>query len=104
MIERFEFKNNTISTFDTEQNLVSYNGKEIWKLKGLMKSVCFRNKKNELDGVVIKVKDNWWRIFYLVISSEKVCMRKSLIKCFELIPTLEKDKRSRIKKVEGLKL
>ena len=57
MIERYEFNNGTITTFDNEQNVVSFKGKDIYKLKGSMKSVSFMNKKNELDGVVIKAKD-----------------------------------------------
>ena len=104
MLERYEFSNGTLATFNTEENLISFNGKDRYRIKGLMRSVLFRNKKNELDGVVIKAKDSHSKFHYFAINSEKVCMRRSLSKCFELIPTLEKDKRGRIKKVEDLKL
>ena len=104
MIERYEFNNGTITTFDNEQNLVSFNGKDIYKLKGSMKSVSFMNKKNELDGVVIKAKDIWNRVQYIVINENEIYMRKSIIKCFDIIPTLEKDKKDRIERVEAIVL
>ena len=104
MLERFEFKNGTIATFDNEQNLVSYNGKDIYKLKGQMKSISFRNKKNELDGVIIKTKDAWGRMQYIVIGENEIHLRKCVGKCLEIIPTLEKDKSVRTKLVDDLKL
>lgn len=104
MIERYEFNNGTITTFDNEQNLVSFKGKDIYKLKGSMKSVSFMNKKNELDGVVIKVKDVWNRVQYIIINENEIHMRKSIIKCFDIIPTLEKDKKDRIERVEAIVL
>lgn len=104
MLERFEFKNGTIATFDNEQNLVSYNGKDIYKLKGQMKSISFRNKKNELDGVIIKTKDVWGRMQYIVIGENEIYLRKCVGTCLKIIPTLEKDKNTRIKELENLKV
>lgn len=104
MLERFEFKNGTIATFDNEQNLVSYNGKDIYKLKGQMKSISFRNKKNKLDGVIIKTKDVWGRMQYIVIGENEIHLRKCVGTCLKIIPTLEKDKNTRIKELENLKV
>ena len=104
MVERYEFKNGTIATFDNEQNLVSYNGKDIYKLKGQMKSISFRNKKNELDGVIIKIKDVWGRIQCIVINENEIHLRKCVGTCLKIIPTLEKDKNIRTKLVDDLKL
>lgn len=104
MIERFEFENKNIITFDNEENIVSLNGKNIYRLKGTMKAMPFYNKKNTLDGIIIKARDIWNNIHFIAISSEIRKIRKSPIKCFEIIPTLEKDKSERIEKVENLKL
>ena len=102
MIERYEFINGSVATFDNEQNLVSFNGKDIYKIKGQMKSISFMNKKNELDGVVIKTKDVWGRIQYIVITPNIQKLRKSPKTCFNIIPTLEKDKKDRIEKMEAI--
>ena len=104
MLERFDFKNGTIATFDTEQNLVSFNEKDVYKLKGQMKSISFRNKKNELDGVIIKTKDVWGRTKYIVINENEIHLRKCVGTCLKIIPTLEKDKSIRTKMVDDLKL
>ena len=104
MVERYEFNNKNFATFDTEQNLVSFNGKEIYKLKGQMKSISFRNKKNELDGIIIKTKDVWGRTQYIVINENEIHLRKCVGTCLKIIPTLEKDKNIRTKLVNDLKL
>lgn len=104
MLERYEFKNGTIATFDNEQNLVSYNGKDIYKLKGQIKSISFKNKKDELDGVVLKCKDLWGSLHYIAINQTEYRIRKSPIKCLEIIPTLEKDKSKRVCEIEELRV
>ena len=104
MIERYEFNNGNVATFNTESILIEFNNKPIYKLKGLGKSVEFRNKKNELDGVVIKTKDHWNRSHYIVITEDGCHTRKCIGKCLELIPTLEKDKKERTRKIEEVKI
>ena len=68
------------------------------------KAINFYNKKGELDGCIIKVKNQFNMNYYIVINSEKTFLRDSSIKCFELIPTLQKDKSTRIKELEKLKV
>ena len=102
MIERFEFNNGTIATYDNSERFVSYNGKDKYKFNGVGKSIVFKNKKGELDGVIVKFKDHWNRINHIVITSDVILLRKSSIRCFNLIPTLEKDKATRTKLVESV--
>ena len=42
--------------------------------------------------------------YYIVVNSEKTFLRIGGRKCFELIPTLQKDKSIRIKELEELKV
>ena len=104
MLERYEFKNGAIVIYDNSEKIVSYNGKNKYKFNGVGKSIIFKNKKDELDGIIIKFKDHWNRVNHIVITSDIILMRKSSIRCFNLIPTLEKDKKIRIEQVENVKL
>ena len=98
---KFECENcNSYSDVKT----VIYNDKKVRSFKGICKAINFYNKKNELDGCVIKVKNQFNVNYYIVINSEKTFLRDSSIKCFELIPTLQKDKSIRIKELEELKV
>jgi hypothetical protein len=98
---KFECENcNSYSDIKT----VTYNDKKVRSFKGVCKAINFYNKKNELDGCVIKVKNEFNMIYYIVVNSEKTFLRDSAIKCFELISTLEKDKKKRIKELEDLKV
>ena len=98
---KFECENcNSYSDVKT----VIYNDKKVRSFKGVCKAMNFYNKKNELDGCVIKVKNGFNIIHYIAINSEKTFLRDSSIKCFELIPTLQKDKSIRIKELEELKV
>lgn len=98
---KFECENcNSYSDVKT----VIYNDKKVRSFKGVCKAINFYNKKNELDGCVIKVKNEFNMIYYIAVNSEKTFLRDSAIKCFELIPTLQKDKSIRIKELEDLKV
>ena len=98
---KFECENcNSYSDVKT----VIYNDKKVRLFKGVCKAINFYNKKNELDGCVIKVKNQFNVNYYIVINSEKIFLRIGGRKCFELIPTLEKDKSTRIKELEELKV
>ena len=98
---KFECENcNSYSDVKT----VIYNDKKVGLFKGVCKAINFYNKKNELDGCVIKVKNQFNVNYYIVINSEKIFLRIGGRKCFELIPTLEKDKSTRIKELEELKV
>ena len=98
---KFECENcNSYSDVKT----VIYNDKKVRSLKGVCKAINFYNKKGELDGCVIKVKNGFNIIHYIAINSEKTFLRKGIGKCFELIPTLQKDKSTRIKELEKLKV
>jgi len=98
---KFECENcNSYSDVKT----VTYNDKKVRSFKGVCKAINFYNKKNELDGCVIKVKNQFNKHYHIVINSEKSFLRISGKKCFELIPTLEKDKSTRIKELEELKV
>ena len=98
---KFECENcNSYSDVKT----VIYNDKKVRSFKGVCKAINFYNKKNELDGCVIKVKNQFNVNYYIVVNSEKTFLRIGGRKCFELIPTLEKDKSTRIKELEELKV
>lgn len=111
IINAFVFQNGNKIKFECENcnsysdvKIVYYNDKKVRSFKGVCKVINFYNKKNELDGMVVKVKNEFNMIYFIVINSEKTFLRDSSIKCFELIPTLEKDKSMRIKELEGLKV
>ena len=98
---KFECENcNSYSDIKT----VIYNDKKVRSFKGVCKAINFYNKKNELDGCVIKVKNQFNVNYYIVVNSEKTFLRIGGRKCFELIPTLQKDKSIRIKELEELKV
>ena len=98
---KFECENcNSYSDVKT----VYYNDKKVRSFNGVCKAMNFYNKKNELDGCVIKVKNKFNKGYYIVINSEKTFLRIGGRKCFELIPTLQKDKNTRIKELEDLKV
>ena len=107
----FVFPNGNKIKFECENcnsysnvKIVYYNDKKVRSFKGVCKAMNFHNKKDELDGCVIKVKNGFNMIYYIVVNSEKTFFRNSSIKCFELIPTLQKDKSIRIKELEELKV
>ena len=107
----FVFPNGNKIKFECENcnsysnvKIVYYNDKKVRSFKGVCKAMNFHNKKDELDGCVIKVKNEFNMIYYIVVNSEKTFSRNSSIKCFELIPTLQKDKSIRIKELEELKV
>ena len=104
MIEKFEFKNGTVVTFDLCKNLISFNNKPKYHLKGSMKFILFKNKKFELDGIIFKTKDVWGRICFIVINENDIHLRKSINKCLDFIPTLENDKKKRIRLINDLKI
>ena len=84
--------------------IVYYNDKKVRSFNGVCKAMNFHNKKDELDGCVIKVKNEYNEQYYIIVNSEKTFLRKGIGKCFELIPTLQKDKSTRIKELEKLKV
>lgn len=107
----FTFPNGNKIKFECENcnsysdvKIVYYNDKKVRLFKGVCKAINFYNKKNELDGCVIKVKNQFNVNYYIVINSEKTFLRIGGRKCFELIPTLQKDKSIRIKELEDLKV
>ena len=111
MNNEFTFPNGNKIKFECENcnsysdvKTVIYNDKKVRSFNGICKAMNFYNKKNELDGCVIKVKNGFNMIYYIAINSEKTFLRDSSIKCFELIPTLQKDKSTRIKELEELKV
>ena len=111
MNNEFTFPNGNKIKFECENcnsysdvKTVIYNDKKVRSFNGICKAMNFYNKKNELDGCVIKVKNGFNMIYYIAINSEKTFLRDSSIKCFELIPTLQKDKSTRIKELEKLKV
>ena len=83
---------------------VIYNDKKVRSFKGVCKAMNFYNKKDELDGIVIKVKNQFNKNYYIVINSEKTYLRIGARKCFELISSLEKDKKTRVESLEELKI
>ena len=107
----FVFPNGNKIKFECENcnsysnvKIVYYNDEKVRSFNGVCKTMNFHNKKGELDGCVIKVKNGFNMIYYIAINSEKTFLRDSSIKCFELIPTLQKDKSIRIKELEELKV
>ena len=100
---KMKFECNSYQYYDDVKTVI-YNDERVRSFKGVCKSINFYNKKNELDGCVIKVKDKFNTIYYIAVNSEKTFLRDSAIKCFELIQTLEKDKKKRIKELEDLKV
>jgi hypothetical protein len=107
----FVFPNGNKIKFECENcnsysdvKIVYYNDKKVRSFNGVCKAINFYNKKNELDGCVIKVKNNFNKHYYIVVNPEKTFLRIGGRKCFELIPTLEKDKSTRIKELEKLKV
>ena len=107
----FVFPNGNKIKFECENcnsysnvKIVYYNDEKVRSFNGVCKAMNFHNKKGELDGCVIKVKNEFNMIYYIVVNSEKTFSRNSSIKCFELIPTLQKDKSTRIKELEKLKV
>lgn len=100
---KIKFECENCNSYSDAKN-VYYNDKKVRSFKGVCKAINFYNKKNELDGCVIKVKNEFNMIYYITVNSEKTFLRDSAIKCFELIQTLEKDKKKRIKELEDLKV
>lgn len=100
---KIKFECNNCQSYD-DVKVLYYNDKKVRSFNGVCKAINFYNKKNELDGCVIKVKNNFNKHYYIVINSEKSFLRIGGRKCFELIPTLEKDKKERIKELEDLKV
>ena len=88
----------------SDVKVVYYNDKKVRSFNGVCKAINFYNKKGELDGCIIKVKNQFNVNYYIVINSEKTFLRIGGRKCFELIPTLQKDKSTRIKELEELKV
>ena len=82
----------------------------------------FTKYRNELDFVLFsmhqvnnqefwnqqfqegKTQQEYNEQYYIIMNSEKTFLRKGIGKCFELIPTLQKDKSTRIKELEKLKV
>ena len=111
IINEFTFPNGNKIKFECDNcqsyddvKFVYYNDKKVRSFKGICKAINFYNKKNELDGCVIKVKNEYNEQYYIIVNSEKSFLRKGIGKCFELIPTLQKDKSTRIKELEKLKV
>lgn len=111
MNNEFTFPNGNKIKFECENcnsyfdvKTVIYNDKKVRSFNGVCKAMNFHNKKGELDGCVIKVKNEYNEQYYIIINSEKTFLRKGIGKCFELIPTLQKDKSTRIKELEKLKV
>ena len=100
---KFKFECYNCNSLDDVKTII-YNDKLVCSFDGLCKAKVFFNEKDELDGIVIKVKNKFNVNYYIVINSEKTFLRKSSVKCFELIPTLQKDKNTRIKELEDLKV
>ena len=100
---KIKFECNNCQSYD-DVKVVYYNDKKVRSFNGVCKAINFYNKKNELDGCVIKVKNNFNKHYYIVVNSEKTFLRIGGRKCFELIPTLEKDNSTRIKELEELKV
>lgn len=100
---KIKFECNNCQSYD-EVKVVYYNDKKVRSFKGVCKAINFYSKKGELDGCVIKVKNQFNINYYIIINSEKTFLRIGSRKCFELIPTLEKDKSIRIKELEELKV
>lgn len=100
---KIKFECNNGQSYDDVKTVI-YNDKKVRSFNGICKATNFYNKKNELDGCVIKVKNEFNMIYYIAVNSEKTFLRDSAIKCFELIPTLQKDKSTRIKELEKLKV
>ena len=111
IINEFTFSNGNKIKFECDNwqsyddvKVVYYNDKKVRSFKGVCKAINFYNKKGELDGCVIKVKNEYNEQYYIIVNSEKTFLRKGIGKCFELIPTLQKDKSTRIKELEKLKI
>ena len=111
IINEFTFPNGNKIKFECDNcqsyddvKFVYYNDKKVRSFNGICKTINFYNKKNELDGCVIKVKNEYNEQYYIIVNSEKTFLRKGIGKCFELIPTLQKDKSTRIKELEKLKV
>ena len=111
IINEFTFSNGNKIKFECDNchsyddvKVVYYNDKKVRSFKGVCKVINFYNKKGELDGCVIKVKNEYNEQYYIIVNSEKTFLRKGIGKCFELIPTLQKDKSTRIKELEKLKV
>ena len=100
---KIKFECNNCQSYDDIKTVI-YNDKKVRSFNGICKAMNFYNKKNELDGCVIKIKNGFNMIYYIVVNSEKIFLRKGIGKCFELIPTLQKDKSTRIKELEKLKI
>ena len=100
---KIKFECNNCQSYD-DVKTVLYNDKKVRSFKGVCKAINFYNKKGELDGCVIKVKNQFNVNYYIVVNSEKTFLRIGGRKCFELIPTLQKDKSTRIKELEDLKV
>ena len=93
--DTFIFPNGNKVEFEWENSYsdiktVIYNGKKVRSFNGVCKAQAFFNKKDELDGIVI--------------NNQKTYLRLGGRKCFELIPSLEKDKRERSITLEELKV
>ena len=100
IINEFTFSNGNKIKFECDNcqsyddvKVVYYNDKKVRSFKGVCKAMNFYNKKNEYNEQ-----------YYIIVNSEKTFLRKGIGKCFELIPTLQKDKSTRIKELEKLKV
>jgi hypothetical protein len=109
-VNNFKFPNGESVVFELgncnsllDLKKIHFYGKTKW-FKGSCKAMVFKNKHDDLDGIVLKIKNNFGKIYYLAVNQEKVYLRMSVSKCFELIPTLKKDKSLRIKAVMNLKV
>ena len=107
--DTFIFPNGNKVEFEWENSYsdiktVIYNGKKVRSFNGVCKAQAFFNKKDELDGIVIKVKNKFNKCYYIVLNNQKTYLRLGGRKCFELIPSLEKDKRERSITLEELKV
>ena len=100
---KVKFECNNYQSYDDIKTVI-YNDKKVRSFNGVCKAIDFYNKKGELDGCIIKVKNQFNVNYYIVINSEKTFLRIGGRKCFELIPTLQKDKSIRIKELEELKV
>lgn len=100
---KIKFECNNCQSYDDVKTVI-YNDKKVRSFNGVCKAINFYNKKGELDGCVIKVKNEYNEQYYIIMNSEKTFLRKGIGKCFELIPTLQKDKSTRIKELEKLKV
>jgi hypothetical protein len=107
---RFKFPNGNEFILEYE-NCDSYSDVKKLKLngktksfKGSCKAQAFFNKNNELDGIIVKIKNSFGLIYYIAVNQNKMYFRLSLTKCLELIPTSIREKKKRIQSTKNLKV